>query len=117
MAGSSLAQKVQVGDNITTMISFQPPKYYNQSTVYVNLTVAGFAELTDNGYSFLTNNNGGNLLCGGFRLLLLNPVHLAARHLQWHYRSDMPDYQLGKYATKTLEHHLRQQHRRALLSQ
>jgi ABC-type antimicrobial peptide transport system permease subunit len=58
VAGSSLASKVKIGDNITTMISFPQPKYYNQSTVYVNLTVAGFATLTNNGYSYLTNNNG-----------------------------------------------------------
>jgi ABC-type antimicrobial peptide transport system permease subunit len=59
LAGSSLAQRVHVGDNITAMIQFPQPKYWNTSTIYVNFTVAGFAELTDNGYSFLTNNNGG----------------------------------------------------------
>ena len=64
MAGSSLAQKLHVGDNITTMINFPTPKYYNSSTVHVNFTVAGFAELTDTGYSLLTNNNGGKIYYG-----------------------------------------------------
>ena len=65
LAGSSLAQKLHVGDNITTMINFPTPKYWNTSSVYVNLTVAGFAELTDKGYSFLTNNNGGIIYYSG----------------------------------------------------
>ena len=55
IAGTQLAKTISIGDNITTMISFPTPKYYNTSTVYVNLTVAGFAELTDTGYSLLTN--------------------------------------------------------------
>ncbi len=58
-AGSNLAKQVSVGDNITTLITFPTPKYYNISTVYVNLTVAGFAELTDNGYQFLSGYGGG----------------------------------------------------------
>ncbi len=65
MAGSSLAQKLHVGDNITTMINFPTPKYYNTSAVYVNLTVAGFAELTDTGYSLLTNSNNGGIIYYG----------------------------------------------------
>jgi ABC-type antimicrobial peptide transport system permease subunit len=65
VAGSSLAQEVHVGDNITTMIQFPTPKYWNTSTIYVNLTVAGFAELTDTGYSLLTNNNGGIVYFSG----------------------------------------------------
>jgi ABC-type lipoprotein release transport system permease subunit len=77
IAGTDLAKKVSVGDNITTMITFQQPKYYNQSTVYINLTVAGFAELTDNGYQLLSGYNGGGIILpyssngvtigGGFR--------------------------------------------------
>ncbi len=55
--GTTLANDVQIGDNITTMLTFNQPKYYNQSTIYVNLTVAGFAELTDNGYVYLSGNN------------------------------------------------------------
>ncbi len=65
LAGNALAQKLHVGDNITTMINFPTPKYWNTSSVYVNLTVAGFAELTDTGYSLLTNNNGGIVYYSG----------------------------------------------------
>ena len=64
-AGSALAEKVKVGDNITTMISFPTPKYWNTSVIYVNLTVAGYIELTDKGYGYLTNNNGGIIYYGG----------------------------------------------------
>ncbi len=57
VTGSQLAQRVSIGDNLTTMFTFPQPKYYNQSTFYVNLTVAGFAELTDNGYAYVSGNN------------------------------------------------------------
>jgi len=57
VSGSELAQRVSVGDNITTMITFPQPKFYNQTTIYLNLTVAGFAELTDNGYAYVSGNN------------------------------------------------------------
>jgi ABC-type antimicrobial peptide transport system permease subunit len=56
LAGSDFAKKVNIGDNITTMINFPTPKYYNTSTVYVNLTVAGFAILTDKGYALVSGN-------------------------------------------------------------
>jgi ABC-type antimicrobial peptide transport system permease subunit len=62
IAGTELAKQVSIGDNITTMIQFPQPKYYNTSTVYVNLTVAGFAELTDNGYQFLSGYGGGYIV-------------------------------------------------------
>lgn len=57
IAGSNLAKKVAVGDNITTSIVFDTPKYYNSTTIYVNLTVAGFAEFTDKGYNLVTGNS------------------------------------------------------------
>ena len=63
--GTQLAEKVDVGDNITTMIQFPTPKYYNTTIIYVNLTVAGFAELTDNGYS-LVSGYGGGIYYGSF---------------------------------------------------
>ncbi|HSV50066.1 MAG TPA: FtsX-like permease family protein, partial [Candidatus Acidoferrales bacterium] len=55
--GSNLADKVKIGDNITTVIDFPTTKYYNTSSIYVNLTVAGFAELTDKGYALASGNN------------------------------------------------------------
>jgi ABC-type antimicrobial peptide transport system permease subunit len=57
IAGSNLAKEVKIGDNITTMITFQTPKYYNSSTVYLNLTVAGYAELTPRGYALVSGNS------------------------------------------------------------
>ncbi len=56
MAGSNLAKSVKVGDIITTMLTFNSPKYYNQTTFYLNLTVAGEIELTDKGYSLVSGN-------------------------------------------------------------
>lgn len=57
VAGSDLASKVKVGDNITTQITFSAPKYYNQSVLYVNLTVAGYATLTDKGWALVQGND------------------------------------------------------------
>ncbi len=59
VAGSALAEKVKVGDNITTIVEFYQPKYWNSSYITLNLTVAGFAELTDKGYALISNNGGG----------------------------------------------------------
>jgi ABC-type lipoprotein release transport system permease subunit len=59
IAETSLAKNVAVGDNITTIIQFPTPKYYNTSTIYLNLTVAGFATLTDKGYQYLSGWGGG----------------------------------------------------------
>jgi len=57
LEGSNLEKKVNIGDNITTMISFQTPKYYNATTFYVNLTVAGVARLTDEGYALMSGTD------------------------------------------------------------
>ncbi len=57
IAGSSLAKKVAIGDNISTVLEFPTPKYDNTTRVYVNLTVAGFADLTETGYSLLSGNS------------------------------------------------------------
>jgi ABC-type antimicrobial peptide transport system permease subunit len=51
VAGSDLASRVKVGDNITAQFTFQAPKYYNSSIIAVNLTVAGYATLTDKGWA------------------------------------------------------------------
>jgi ABC-type antimicrobial peptide transport system permease subunit len=56
VAGTPLAKKVAIGDNISTVIEFPTPKFDNRTTVYLNLTVAGFADLTDTGYSLISGN-------------------------------------------------------------
>jgi hypothetical protein len=75
LAGSGLAQKLNVGDNITTMINFPTPKYWNSSTIYVNLTVAGFAEITETGYFLLTNINGGGIIYYGGSGIAPPPIY------------------------------------------
>lgn len=59
IAGTEMAKNVAIGDNITTVIQFPTPKYYNVSQVYLNLTVAGFATLTEKGYRYLSGYGGG----------------------------------------------------------
>ena len=54
IAGTPLAEKVAIGDNISTVIDFPTPKYYNTTTYCLNLTVAGFADLTDTGYALIS---------------------------------------------------------------
>jgi ABC-type lipoprotein release transport system permease subunit len=56
LVGTTLASQVAVGNNITTQMMFPTPKQDNFTTVYMNLTVAGFAELTDTGYSLISGN-------------------------------------------------------------
>jgi ABC-type antimicrobial peptide transport system permease subunit len=56
LAGTELAKKVSVNDTLTVQIDFQHPKFWNTTSFVVNLTVAGFAELTDDGYMYSTGN-------------------------------------------------------------
>ncbi len=56
LEGSEFAKKVKIGDNITTTMNILRPKYYNASTIFVNLTVAGFVELTERGYALVMGN-------------------------------------------------------------
>jgi ABC-type lipoprotein release transport system permease subunit len=56
VAGTPLAKRVAIGDNISTAIDFPTPKFDNKTTVCLNLTVAGFADLTDTGYSLISGN-------------------------------------------------------------
>jgi ABC-type antimicrobial peptide transport system permease subunit len=78
VAGTPLAKKVAIGDNISTAIEFPTPKFDNKTTVYLNLTVAGFADLTDTGYSLISGNT--------FYISPLTPVD--ARQI-YSYKSDM----------------------------
>jgi len=54
IAGTTLAEKVAIGDNISTVIEFPTPKFDNKTTFHLNLTVAGFADLTNTGYSLIS---------------------------------------------------------------
>jgi len=54
IAGTTLAKKVAIGDNISTVIEFPTPKFDNKTTFHLNLTVAGFADLTSTGYSLIS---------------------------------------------------------------
>lgn len=57
LEGSSLEKKLSIGDNITTLISFPSQKYGNTTIYYLNLTVAGVAKITDEGYAVLTGTD------------------------------------------------------------
>jgi ABC-type lipoprotein release transport system permease subunit len=56
IVGTPLAEKVAIGDNISTAIDFWTPKWDNKTTVQLNLTVAGFADFTNLGYSLISGN-------------------------------------------------------------
>jgi ABC-type antimicrobial peptide transport system permease subunit len=56
LAGTELSKKVAIGDNITVTISFDQPKYRNATSFDLNLTIAGFAALTDEGYAYSTGD-------------------------------------------------------------
>ena len=57
IAGTPMASNVSIGDNITTEFSFPTANQGNWTTIYMNLTVAGFADLTDTGYSLASGNS------------------------------------------------------------
>lgn len=56
LAGTDIADKVAVNDTIAMALEFPTPKYDNLTTIQMNLTVAGFAQLSDEAYSFVTGN-------------------------------------------------------------
>ncbi len=56
LAGTLLASKVHIGDNITTELMFPTPNQGNWTTIYLNFTVAGFADLTQTGYQLISGN-------------------------------------------------------------
>ncbi len=57
--GYMLKDRVKVGDNISTSISFPMPKYWNSTYIPINLTVTGIADFTDKGYKLLSGMGGG----------------------------------------------------------
>jgi ABC-type antimicrobial peptide transport system permease subunit len=57
LKNSPQTANISVGDTIITGIPFPTPKYDNVTTVYLNLTVAGFVQLTDKGYQLISGNS------------------------------------------------------------
>jgi ABC-type antimicrobial peptide transport system permease subunit len=78
IAGTPLAGKVAIGDNISTVIEFPTPKFDNKTTVYLNLTVAGFADLTSTGYSLISGNT-----------FYISPLAPAEARQIYYYQSDL----------------------------
>ncbi|XHH09156.1 MAG: ABC transporter permease [Candidatus Bathyarchaeia archaeon] len=60
ISGQTFKRYTTVGDNISTAMAFWVPKNYTFQNVFVNLTVAGYANITDKGYSLLTGNVWGS---------------------------------------------------------
>ena len=110
IAGSSACTKAPFGDNITTMIQFPTPKYYNTSTIYVNLTVAGFANLTDTGYSLLSKITAeqSTIACS---LSNFAPASKSTVAPYSGYRSDLMIVSWENTLQKLWNYHFRQQHR------
>jgi ABC-type antimicrobial peptide transport system permease subunit len=51
LADSPLADTVEINSTILTALQFSSPKLGNTTTVYLNLTVKGFAQLSDDAYA------------------------------------------------------------------
>jgi ABC-type antimicrobial peptide transport system permease subunit len=56
LEGTSLADKVKVGDIIQTALQFSTPKLGNITDFPLNLTVAGFVQLSDEAYTLVSGN-------------------------------------------------------------
>jgi ABC-type antimicrobial peptide transport system permease subunit len=56
VVGTELENKISIGDVIDVNVTFPQPKYGRETKYTINLTVAGFVELTDDGYAFITGN-------------------------------------------------------------
>jgi ABC-type antimicrobial peptide transport system permease subunit len=56
LENTALAKKIKINDTIQTAIQFSTPKLGNTTTVYLNLTVKGFANLDDEAYSIASGN-------------------------------------------------------------
>jgi ABC-type lipoprotein release transport system permease subunit len=54
LADTSLADELAVNDTLMMALEFPTPKYDNRTIVYLNLTVAGFAQHTNEAYTIAT---------------------------------------------------------------
>jgi len=75
---TAIERNITVGDKVLTAIQFPTPKFDNTTTIYLNLTVAGFANITDTGYQLMTGSN--------FYVIPLAPIGGAQLYS---YRSDL----------------------------
>jgi ABC-type antimicrobial peptide transport system permease subunit len=57
LADTTLADELAENDTLMMALQFPTPKYDNVTTVYLNLTVAGFAQFTNDAYSIATGNS------------------------------------------------------------
>ena len=78
LENTPLAEIIEVNDTIQTAIQFTSPKLGNSTTVYLNLTVKGFADLDDEAYAIASGNRY-------FR----SPLILAGPREQYVFRSDL----------------------------
>ncbi len=56
IVGQTFKNRVTIGDNISTAMAFIVPKNYSAAIIPVNLTVAGYADFTDKGYTLISGN-------------------------------------------------------------
>jgi ABC-type lipoprotein release transport system permease subunit len=78
LAGTDIADKVAVNDTIAMALDFPNPKYDNVTTIQMNLTVAGFANLNNEAYSIATGN-----------VFYISPFAPSDPRQEFYYKSDL----------------------------
>lgn len=78
LAGTDFADRLAVNDTIMMTLDFPTPKYDNTTTIYLNLTVAGFAQLSDEAYSVATGNT-----------YFISPLRPEIPQVAFYYKSDL----------------------------
>jgi ABC-type antimicrobial peptide transport system permease subunit len=79
LEGTSLAEKVKVGDIIQTSLQFWTPRLGNRTDFPLNLTVAGFVQLDDETYSLVSGNTFYDV----------SPVRITSSGQSFGYRFDL----------------------------
>ena len=78
LAGTDIADKVAVNDTIAMALDFPTPKFENVTTIQMNLTVAGFANLNNEAYSIATGNS-----------FYISPFAPSDPRQEFYYKSDL----------------------------
>jgi ABC-type lipoprotein release transport system permease subunit len=78
LAGTDIADKVAVNDTIAMALDFPTPKFENVTTIQMNLTVAGFANLNNEAYSIATGN-----------VFYISPFAPSDPRQEFYYKSDL----------------------------